>query len=149
MGEPPVSLVRSMFIASINTTGVIVPLEVGYVYGKSPDDHPGTYKIGAYYDSSTVSDVDDPNRMVAGRTGGYIQAAQQVWKTHPESLEGLSVFAVATLSDPKTGTPCVRAAVRRVPIRSSSAPIFSLLFEARLSTTRPPPLCRLRQSLVR
>jgi porin len=86
-----------------NTTGVIVPLEVGFVHGETPDDYPGTYKIGAYYDSSTVSDVDDPKHMVAGRSGGYIQAAQQIWKTHPGALQGLSVFAVATLSDPKTG----------------------------------------------
>jgi porin len=86
-----------------NTTGVIVPLEVGFVHGKTPKDYPGTYKIGAYYDSSTVSDVGDPNHLVAGRTGGYIQAAQQIWKTHPGALQGLSVFAVATLSDPQTG----------------------------------------------
>lgn len=85
-----------------NTTGVITPLEVGYVHGKTPDDYPGTYKIGAYYDSSTVSAVGNPKKPVAGRTGGYLEAAQQIWKTRAGALQGLSVFAVATLGDPQT-----------------------------------------------
>ena len=86
-----------------NTTGVIVPMEVGYVHGKTPDDYPGTYKIDAYYDSSTVTDVANSTRKVSGRTGGYIQGAQQIWKPSSGTIEGLSVFAVASLADSDTG----------------------------------------------
>lgn len=85
-----------------NTTGAILPLEVGYVHGTAPEDYPGTYKIGAYYDSSTVSEVGAPNHRIAGRSGTYIEGAQQIWKSGPGSLQGLAVFAVATLSDPQT-----------------------------------------------
>ncbi len=48
-------------------------MEVGYVHGKTPDDYPGVFKIEAYYDSSTVTDVSGPTRKVSGRTGGYVQ----------------------------------------------------------------------------
>ena len=85
-----------------NTTGVIVPVEVGYVHGSTPDDYPGTYKIEGYYDSSRVSDIGEPGRRVNGREGGYIQGAQQIWKAEPGSVRGLSAFVVATLSDPET-----------------------------------------------
>jgi porin len=86
-----------------NTTGVIVPMEVGYVHGKTPDDYPGTYKIEAYYDSSTLTNLANSSRKVSGRTGGYIQGAQQIWKPSPGVVQGLSVFAVASLADPESG----------------------------------------------
>ena len=78
-------------------------MEVGYVHGKTPDDYAGTYKIDLYYDSSTVSDVADPTRKVSGRTGGYIQGAQEIWKPSAGTVRGLSVFAVASLADSDTG----------------------------------------------
>ena len=43
------------------------------MHGKTPDDYPGVFKIEAYYDSSTVTDVSGPTRKVSGRTGGYVQ----------------------------------------------------------------------------
>jgi len=84
-----------------NDRGVIIPAEAGYVLGRSPGDLQGTYKIGGYYDSSNTSDMGDPDQKVHGRTGGYVQAAQQVWKSGPG--HGIAIFGVATLADPQTG----------------------------------------------
>jgi porin len=86
-----------------NNTGVIAPLEIGYVHGKTPSDYAGTYKIGLYYDTSNTTDLSDPTRRAHGRTGGYIQAAQQIWKPHPGVVQGVSIFGVATLNDARTG----------------------------------------------
>lgn len=85
------------------TTGVIVPIEVGLVRGKSAADYPGTYKFGVYHDTSKVAALGEPGRQVRGRSGMYIQAAQQIWKSRPGSVQGLSVFGVMTLNDRRTG----------------------------------------------
>lgn len=86
-----------------HTTGFITPFEIGYVLGKTPADYTGLYKIGFYYDSSQTPDMANPKYLVGQRTGGYVQAAQQIWKMHPGRIQGLGIFAVATLSDPQTG----------------------------------------------
>jgi porin len=86
-----------------HTTGVIAPVEIGYVHGSTPSDYPGTYKVGFYYDSSATSDLADPTEMVRGRKGGYVEVAQQIWKMRPGELEGISVFGVATYGDTQTG----------------------------------------------
>ena len=85
------------------TTGEIVPLEIGYVVGKTAADYPGIYKIGVYHDSSTTPDMEFPTHKVQGRNGGYVQAAQQIWKMRPGALQGISMYGVATLNDPQTG----------------------------------------------
>ncbi len=38
-----------------HNTGRIVPLEIGYVHGKSPDDYFATYKVGVYRDNSNTT----------------------------------------------------------------------------------------------
>jgi porin len=86
-----------------HTTGFITPVEIGYVLGKTSADYTGVYKIGFYRDSSRTPDMGDPTHLANQRTGGYIQAAQQVWKMYPGRAQGLGIFGVATLSDPQTG----------------------------------------------
>lgn len=85
------------------STGFIAPLEIGFVHGKTASDYPGTYKIGVYYDSSDVAILGDPTRRASGRSGVYVQAAQQVWKAQRGSVQGISVFGVMTLNDRQTG----------------------------------------------
>jgi porin len=85
------------------TIGAFIPVEVGYNYGKTPSDYAGTVRIGAYYDTSRASVQGRPNTTTTGRSGVLLQAAQQVWKPHPDTLRGISVFGVATLADRKTG----------------------------------------------
>jgi porin len=45
------------FNLSFHSTGVFVPVELGWLPGQSPGGLPGTYKIGAYYNSSPTPDV--------------------------------------------------------------------------------------------
>jgi porin len=84
------------------STGVILPVEIGYQLGKKPSDYGGTYKLGAYYDTSAAGDVGLPGRTVSGRYGFYAEAAQQVFKTGPDRREGLALFAVYTRGDKAT-----------------------------------------------
>ena len=85
------------------TTGFIAPLEIGYVNGKTSNDYPGTYKFGVYYDSSRVADLEEPTHQINGRSGAYLQAAQQIWKPQPGVVQGISIFGVATINDKSTG----------------------------------------------
>jgi porin len=84
------------------STGMTVPLELGYQIGKNPGDHAGTYKIGVYYDSSTVADLADPKKNDEGRYGMYIEAAQQILKTGSGHRNGLAIFGIFTVNDQNT-----------------------------------------------
>jgi porin len=86
-----------------DNTGLIVPLEIGYVHGKSPDDYFATYKFGVYRDSSNTRALGEASHVVDHRTGGYLQGVQQVWKPRPGVVQGISVFGIATLNDRSTG----------------------------------------------
>ncbi len=85
------------------TIGTFFPVEVGYAYGSTPSDYVGTYRIGAYYDTSRVAIQGDPSQTTKGRSGVLLQAAQQIWKPHPDTVRGIAIFAVATIADRKTG----------------------------------------------
>jgi porin len=85
------------------TTGAFIPWEAGYSYGKTSADYAGTIRIGGYYDTSRTNDMNGTGATVRGRSGLLIQAAQQIWKPHPDTVRGIAVFAVATLADRKTG----------------------------------------------
>lgn len=111
------------------TTGFIVPLEIGFVHGKTASDYPGTYKIGIYYDSSDSPILGDPARRAPGRSGLYVEAAQQIWKARPGSVQGISVFGVATLNDARTGlfrTSFEAGASWRGPFRGRGDDVFSI-----------------------
>lgn len=84
------------------STGVIVPVELAYQIGKDPADYAGTYKIGAYYDSSDAADLANPHVTDDGRYGLYLEAAQQVFKTGPGLRDGLAVFAIYSIGDQAT-----------------------------------------------
>jgi porin len=83
-------------------TGVIAPIEIGYQLGKSPEDYGGTYKIGAYYDSSAAPNLADPAVFDQGRQGLYLEAAQQIYKWGPDQRSGLALFSIFTVSDQNT-----------------------------------------------
>lgn len=95
--------------------GVIVPFEVGWFPGGG-SGLPGEYKLGGYYDSSTTDDVlRDINGSSAGLTGEpfathsdrwgvYALATQMVYREPSEEKRGLTLFAMATTSDPMTRT---------------------------------------------
>ncbi len=86
------------------STGVLVPVEIGLKVSLGPNALVGHYKIGGYYDSSTVKALQDTpsTDMLAGRYGGYISFDQMVWTPEPGTPRGLLLFIQATLSDDRT-----------------------------------------------
>jgi porin len=96
------------------TTGALVPLEVGVLPKLGAQQLPGSYKIGAYHDSSDAPDLYKdsnghpaaltglPARVRNGRYGSYVMALQQISARSPGSKEGISVFGYATLADRNT-----------------------------------------------
>jgi porin len=84
-------------------TGAFFPVEFGYVRGRMPSDYAGTYKVTFYYDTSRATRLGVENATTKGRSGAIVQAAQQIWKPHADTLRGVAVFAVWTIADRKTG----------------------------------------------
>lgn len=87
-------------------TGVMLPLELAWTPKFSAGRLEGTYKLGAWYDTSNAPDVllDDVERD--GRYGVYFVARQQL--THVAGAEnkaqGLNVFLRLTNTDQNTST---------------------------------------------
>jgi porin len=95
-----------------NSSGVLVPLEFGWlpVFGGLK----GSYKFGAWYNSSTAPDVVEnvyrqpllidggPPLMRHGQYGAYVNFLQQL--TAPSTDRGVSVFFNATYADRRTST---------------------------------------------
>jgi porin len=90
-----------------DTTGVLVPVELGYATTAENDPLPRHYRIGGYYDDS---DYTDPLRDIGGgiaalsgapfaprhgRTGVYAFFDQMVWRPDPGSDRGLTLFGGA------------------------------------------------------
>src|SRR5690349_666437 len=99
------------------TTGVLVPIELGWSPLLGEARLHGSYKIGVWYDTSTANDVfDDINRDPAvltglpllqrnGRYGAYLNFQQQVTRPDVDDpSRGLSLFLNATLADRRTAT---------------------------------------------
>ena len=98
-------------------TGVRVPVELGWSPHLGKDQLTGSYKIGAWYDSSTADDVfDDKNHDPAvvtglsparrhGRYGVYANFEQQVLRFDAnDASRGLSFFLNGTFADKRTAT---------------------------------------------
>jgi porin len=91
------------------TTGALIPLEYGYVPTQGFHGLPGSYKIGAWYNTSDAADLMlDQNRAPLGSTsvgalqrdgayGAYINLQQQV--TGVAGGQGATVFLNATQAD--------------------------------------------------
>ncbi len=88
------------------STGVLVPIEVEYDPGIGKDSRvlPGHYKLGFYYDSSTVARQGRPG-SVTGRYGAYILADQMV--VRGSGGRGLSVFGQFA-ANPRASAPITR-----------------------------------------
>lgn len=84
-------------------TGAFIPVEFGYTRGRTPSDYPGTYKVTVYYDTSRAARLGVPGETTKGRSGAIVQAAQQIWKPHPDTVRGVAVFGVWTIADRATG----------------------------------------------
>jgi porin len=95
-----------------NAGGVLVPVEIGWL--PTFDGLKGSYKVGAWYNSSTAPDVVENRNgqplviaggqplMRHGQYGAYVNFQQQL--TSPAPDRGLSVFLNATYADRRTST---------------------------------------------
>lgn len=98
------------------STGVLIPIELTWL-PRLAGGLPGSYKIGAWYDTSAVNDVvSDINgnpyaltglrpRRQQGRAGGYLSIVQQLtplaaWETR----RGLNVFLNAVVASDRSST---------------------------------------------
>jgi porin len=94
-----------------NSSGVLVPVEFGWLPTVG-SGLKGSYKFGAWYNSSTAPDVVEnvygqplaidggPPLMRHGQYGAYVNFLQQL--TAPSANRGLSVFFNATYADRRT-----------------------------------------------
>ena len=95
-------------------TGVLVPFEIGWL--PSFGGLAGSYKFGAWYNSSTAPDIVDntagqPLAIAGGKPlmrhglyGGYINFQQRLTGAGSDAKRGLSVFLNATYADRRTST---------------------------------------------
>jgi porin len=96
-----------------SSSGVLVPLEFGWLPSFG-DGLKGSYKFGAWYNSSTAPDVVEnvygqplaidggAPLMRHGQYGAYVNFLQKL--TAPTADRGLSVFFNATYADKRTST---------------------------------------------
>jgi porin len=94
-----------------NSSGVLIPVEFGWLPTMG-SGLKGSYKFGAWYNSSTAPDVVEnvygqplaidggPPLMRHGQYGAYVNFLQQL--TAPSANRGLSVFFNATYADRRT-----------------------------------------------
>jgi porin len=92
-----------------NSTGALVPVELAWLPKFSDGSLPGSYKFGAWYDTSTADDVvddinGDPFALTGllpaqhrGRYGGYINFQQQI-------TSNVTLFLNAVIADERTAT---------------------------------------------
>ncbi len=102
------------FNMSFRGTGVIVPLELGWLPGHGSNELPGNYKVGAYYNSSDTPDVfTDVNGLPAGLTGApfatrngrygaYVMADQTLYRETGNPNRSLTIGATAAVGDRAT-----------------------------------------------
>jgi porin len=125
------------------STGVLVPLEFGWLPGNSTGKFPGVYKIGGYYNSTDTPDVlDDIHGLSAGLTGApfishdgrfgaYGMADQVIERDNFDSHRFLRVGAIAGIADRATATYRYFVAgggVRQGTFRHRDADFVSVLF---------------------
>ncbi len=103
------------------TTGALIPLEVGFTPASGLHGLPGSYKVGAWYNTSDSADLMlDQNRRPLGSTsvgalqrdgayGAYINFQQQV--TGVAGGEGATVFLNASQADKFTAATDSQVAV--------------------------------------
>jgi porin len=101
--NPTYALPQNGFKISLNgSTGAYLPVEFGWTPNLGPDNLPGHYKIGGYYDTSTVAEVGSPDIMQTGRYGGYVMADQMLFSLAHGTSRGLIAFAEGSVSDQRT-----------------------------------------------
>ncbi len=72
------------------STGVFVPMEIGYQTNFDDARYPAKYDVGGYWDDA---DYSTPQGVpMHSRTAYYAQASQTVWRPNPKTTQSLTVF---------------------------------------------------------
>jgi porin len=78
------------------STGVFVPVELGYLTGFANARLPAKYNVGFWYDTSQYNKGNQAgNPTVTGRSSGYVQLQQTIWRPDPKTNQSLTLFAGA------------------------------------------------------
>jgi porin len=73
-----------------HSTGVFIPMELGYQTNFDNARYPAKYDVGGYWDDA---DYTTPAGVsMRGRTAVYAQAQQTVWRPDPTSHQSLTLF---------------------------------------------------------
>jgi porin len=111
------------FDLSLGSTGVFIPLEVGWLPGRDTGPSPGIYRVGAYYNSSATPDVlqdvhglsagfsGSPFAIRDGRWGAYGMADQVIQRDRLDARRFSTIGAIAGVADRATSTFRYLAAV--------------------------------------
>ena len=91
------------FNLSLNhSTGAIIYNEIGKTTHLGADNLVGHYKIGGYYDTSTVAGTANAKELYTGRYGGYLLMDQMIYSFQPNTPRGIIAFFDATVNDKRT-----------------------------------------------
>jgi porin len=72
------------------STGVFVPMELGYQTDFDNARYPAKYNVGGYWDAASYR---TPNGVpMQGRTAVYAQAQQTIWRPNPATRQSMSLF---------------------------------------------------------
>jgi len=97
-------------------TGALIPVEIGWLPHLGADELPGSYRLGAWDNTSRMTDVYENTlgqpllvdggmpRARNGAYGGYLNILQQLIRGSADSRRGLNIFFNATFADRRTST---------------------------------------------
>ena len=72
------------------STGVFVPMELGYQTNFDNARYPAKYDVGGYWDAASYT---TPTGVpMQGRTAVYMQAQQTIWRPNPSTHQSLTLF---------------------------------------------------------
>ncbi len=131
------------FNLGFNGSGVLIPVEVGWLPGNVNGKLPGIYRIGAYYNSSVTNDVlEDVHGLPAaftgapflthsGHAGAYGMADQVIQRDSSDSRRFLRIGALGGIGDRATSiyrSFIAAGGVRQGTFKHRDADFISVLF---------------------
>jgi carbohydrate-selective porin OprB len=86
-----------------HSTGVFIPVEVGYLTGFSSVKLPAKYDAGYYHDTSGYTRGNQTgNPSQNGRNAGYLQLQQTIWRPDRATQQSITLFGGAIWYDNST-----------------------------------------------
>jgi porin len=91
-----------VYFSTLGSTGVIIPVQIGFDTNLVGLDLLGDYVIGGFYATSTILNVVNKEIPREGRFSGYAYLMQAVYKNPNDPQRSLSLFATVVGADSKT-----------------------------------------------